>query len=389
MALALALAACGSEGGTSAGASDTEAADTAASDTTSDDTAGADTGATCAAEDCLYRPAATYDVAEALTPGPISYVDVLGYERSVAVAIHRPLGAPSPAPVVVLSHGGAQGKTDPLKSMDQWAPTLAKAGYVAIAIAHPGRAAPVYTELCAELEVSTDIPCEAKIDWDRPHDVARVLDWLEEKAGAGGPYEGQLDLDHVAYMGHSAGAGCALMMAGAGRNYVCAQAFGHDQGTVAACEADDLQVLRDDRVDVAVALSPQGPGAAGFMTESFATVEVPLFTGTGASDGDPGEPDNRRGVYDALPASASGLEYTRLFVDDPGAKHTLFEAELDACERVEGATTARCAEMRTWLYSAVIAFLDHHVRGRDEAEAWLRSDALETASGGTVTFEVK
>ncbi|TNF23543.1 MAG: hypothetical protein EP329_27295 [Deltaproteobacteria bacterium] len=377
-------------GGSAETAHDTFTADTAAVDAT--DTAGDDAGGTCADGDaagCLYRPAITYEVAEPLTFEGITYTDVLGEERSVAVAVYRPIDAPSPAPVVVLSHGGAGGKTDPLRSMDQWAPVLARAGYVAVAIAHPGRDQDAYDRLCEALSVPDTIPCAVKIDWDRPHDVTRVLDWIEEQAAAGGPLEGRVDLTRLAHLGHSAGAGCAVMMSGAGRNYVCDQPYGNDQGAVVACDAADLVVLRDPRVAVAVALSPQGPGAAGFMTESFATVAIPLFTGTGAADGDDGEPDNRRGVYDALASSASGLDSTRLFVDDRAAKHTLFEGEIDACAGVAGATEARCREMRSWIFAAAVAFLDWHVRGREAAAAWLRSGDLATASAGTVTWETK
>jgi len=68
----------------------------------------------------------------------LTFTDIIGDTRNVNSAIYRPLDAPTPLPVLLLSQGGASGKTDPLKSMESWAPLLAKAGYLAVAIAHEG-----------------------------------------------------------------------------------------------------------------------------------------------------------------------------------------------------------------------------------------------------------
>lgn len=129
------------------------------------------------------------------------------------------------------------------------------------------------------------IPCGIELDWENPHDIARVLDWLEEKSPTGGPLAGRIDLAHVAHLGYSAGARATVMMAGVSRNYVCGQPLQRDQGSVVPCDESDLVDLRDDRIDVALAFSPQAPGWSGFMTESFAGARIPLFTATGANDG--------------------------------------------------------------------------------------------------------
>ena len=77
--------------------------------------------------DCLYFPAANYG----FTPFERStfYTDTAGDQREVRVLIRQPLGAPAPMPVVVWSHGGADGKSSPATSMVEWSETTARAGY--------------------------------------------------------------------------------------------------------------------------------------------------------------------------------------------------------------------------------------------------------------------
>lgn len=368
---------------------DVGATNNTTNNTTGDAGQDAETDTATACTDCLYAPDQTYMVGAPATFDTLSYNDVLGQERRLAIAIYRPMGMTESAPLILLSHGGATGKTDPLKSMDKWAPTFAAAGYIAVAIAHPGRSDASYDALCAEVGfTSTAIMCAVKIDWDRPFDVAVVLDWLEARTAVGEPLEGRIDWTKVGHAGHSAGAGAAEMLAGVSRNYICAQPFGYNQGTVVPCDAADLVATPEARVKAVLALSPQGPGQSGFMTEGYANVAVPLLMATGANDGDPGEPDNRKGVYDAIAASASGHDFGRIYLEDQGAKHTLFEAETDACVDT-GATLVHCEEMRGWLLSVGVAWFDGHLRGDSRAIEWLQSGNFQRATGGVGTLELK
>jgi predicted dienelactone hydrolase len=323
---------------------------------------------------CLYRPAQTYDVMPSFLED-VTYKDVLGETRTVPIAVYRPKSTPLPAPVVVLSHGGAGGKTAPTKSMDKWAAVVAGAGYIAVAIAHAGRSEQDYAALCEHLKVPETIQCAIKINWDRPHDIGAVLDWLERKSTEA-PWKGVLDLSRIAHVGHSAGAGAGQMLGGVPRNFICAQPFGLGQGTVVACEAKHLVPLRTARIDAVLALSPTGPGSEGFMTESFSGLAVPLLMASGTNDGDPGEPANRVAAWDLYPPG----QRWKLYIEDPGAQHTLFEGETDACVKV--APAARCRAMRGWLFSTGLAFLDAKLRSDDRARAWLDSGHVGVASGG-------
>ena len=385
--LLLPVTACGDDAPrrSDAAGGDTALGDTgadAAADAVAADTAQADTSATlCSPSDraaCLYRPSATYPFTTTRVDG-LTYTDVTGATRNVNVAVYRPTGAPTPMPVVLLSHGGADGKTNPLQSMEHWAPVFAAAGYLAVAIAHEGRDDASYEALCAALEVSTANPCGLKIGWDRPHDVDRVLTWLAEQAVTP-PLAGQIDLDRIAHVGHSAGAGAAMMSVGATRNYVCGLPFGFESDTQ-DCQVADLVSLAKPEIDVAVALSPQGPGSDGFMEESYATVTRPMLMATGANDGDEGEPASRVALW---PLLAAGDKH-KVYIDDPGAKHTLFEGDTQAC--VPLASENKCAAMRDSVFSAALAFVDAHLRASAAAAAWLASDQLETAGGGIIDLE--
>lgn len=327
---------------------------------------------------CLYRPAATYEVGTTTVEG-LTYTDLTGAARNVNIAVYRPKDAPQPMPVIVLSHGGADGKTNPLKSMDAWAPLFAKAGYVAIAIAHEGRDGASQDALCAAVGVQAGIQCGLKINWDRPHDVDRVLAWLTEQAQKP-ELQGALDLSRMAHVGHSAGAGAAMMSGGVKRNFVCAQPFGVVDPQQACSEAD-LVSFAKPAIDVVVALSPQGPGSDGFMEASYGFADRPMLMATGAADGDPGEPENRLALF---PLLAPGDKH-KLYLDDPGAQHTLFEGTTEACEKA--ATPARCAQMIELVSSTGLAFIDAHLRNDAKAKAWLASDALVTAGGGLATLE--
>ncbi len=377
------------------GADDTQApadttadtADTSAPDTNGDTRDGSDTTAevvnACGPDDraaCLYRAAQEFEVQVVEVEG-LTYADIIGDTRNVNIAIYRPIDAPTPMPVILLSHGGATGKSDPLKSMESWAHYLAKAGYLAVAIAHEGRLDASYAEVCTALNVNPDHPCGIKVSWDRPNDVARVITYLQESATTP-QYEGVMDLTKIAHVGHSAGAGAALMSVGATRNYRCALPFGFtdpDQD----CQVADLVSQQHDLIDVAVSLSPQGPGTEGFMEESYTSVGRPVLMASGANDGDEGEPETRSRIYELLPAGDKAF----LWVEDQGAKHTLFEGSIDAC--VPLASAQKCEAMRNAIFTTALAFLDSHLRNRAAARTWLGSSDLETAGQGLFDLNTK
>jgi hypothetical protein len=176
---------------------------------------------------CEYQPATTYTLDPPNLQQTIPYTDVTGAARSVNIEIRRPQGAPMPMPIVIWSHGGASGKVDPSGVGDEIAVPFVEAGYVGVFIAHPPRTGAEVDALCTQIGVTdcragvcaVDGDCAAvdddggrcvdglclhfkHLNWDRPHDVAAVIDWLE--AQAAGPWAGLIDTSKIVYAGHSA-----------------------------------------------------------------------------------------------------------------------------------------------------------------------------------------
>lgn len=334
-----------------------------------------------AGPDCLYFPAASYGFSPA--EHVASYTDAAGDLREVRFLLRLPLGAPSPMPVVVWSHGGADGKRDPATSMTEWSDTTARAGYLTVSIAHTHREPAARRRLCGAIGIADDAACTnfKYLNWDRPHDIRAVLDAIDSLAA--GEYRGQIDTRRIAVGGHSAGSGGALTVAGAERVYGGAP--------IAAADPRPIAFL---------AFSPQQPGSEGFFDtrfesprHSWAGVDRPVLAATGDGDStcnpgpEPGScigdtPFGRRTGFFRMPAD--GGKY-QLYLRDAEAFHTLFELNAARCAELQ-VDPRRCSEMIRWLSSTGLAFLDAHLRQLPAARQWLQSERITAASGGVAEW---
>jgi len=315
--------------------------------------------------DCLYAPA-TYPL-EPIIEVTLVDPDRIGGPREVPIAIRYSLAAPRPMPVVVWSHGGATGKTDPTLALEHWATAAAEAGYLSIAIAHEWRADPSLFDLCAFF-VMDGLGCSLfkHLNYDRPLDISLVIDEVVEMSGRA-PWRGRIDADRIAVGGHSAGAGGTLMIDGAPRD------INHTEVRLA-----------DSRPIAFLAFSPQAPGSEGFTEAGYGEIARPTLIGTGRGDEDPPDTaDGRSSVFDLV---QPGDKY-RIFIEDPEAIHTIYELSTDNC----AITTPleRCEEFRDWVKSAGLAFLDAYLRDDPDAQAWLASSDLDVASAGTAEWSTR
>ena len=333
---------------------------------------------------CLYVPAASHGFT--LLEHSIFYADRTGQPREVKLLMRQPLGATLPMPVVIWSHGGAEGKRDAATSMAEWSELSARAGYLGISIAHVPRDEASRALLCQSIGMDASA-CRvfSHLNWDRPHDIRAVLDELDRLAVTP-PLRGQIDTGKVAVGGHSAGSGGAQTVAGAKRNFV-----------------GSAGVLSDPRPIAFLAFSPQQPGSSGFFdtrfrhpSHSWIDMQRPVLTATGDGDDScdpvptPGicvgdTPSGRRIGFQRMPAN--GNKY-HLYIHDSDAFHMLFELNAAKCPQMN-VDAAKCSEIVRWLSSAGLAFLDGHVRQLPAALQWLQSNRIEQASGGVAEWQRK
>jgi acetyl esterase/lipase len=313
---------------------------------------------------CLYAP----------TPLPIELLEVtatdpdrVGGPRTLNVAIRFSRMASQPMPVVVWSHGGASGQTDAVGALDKWAIAAAEAGYLSVAIAHTPRDQAQRDALCAMLGFDAAGCATFKfLSYDRPLDISLVIDKLVTLSTQP-QFAVRFDIDRLAVGGHSAGAGGTLMVAGAAREI-----------------NQRSYVISDPRPVAFLAFSPQAPGSDGMTTGGYSRVVRPTLIGTGRGDHDPPDTaDGRASVFDLIQPGNKA----RIFVEDDTAIHTIFALETDNCAR--NTSLAHCEEMRDWVKSAGLAFLDAHVRGRLAALNWVASNRIEIASGGVAEWSTR
>ncbi|NBC17312.1 MAG: hypothetical protein GVY18_08380 [Bacteroidetes bacterium] len=308
---------------------------------------------------CHYRPAATY--ATGLDTVTVIDTERAAGPRRIPLAIRYPKDAEGPRPVVLWSHGGARGHRNPVSSGAEWGEVFARAGYVSVHLAHRPRDRASREALCRHLGAATQADCQTfkYLNYDRPHDVRRVLDYLEEIAKRP-PFQHRLDLDRIAMAGHSAGAGATMMLAGAERTY-----FGTPT------------VLDDARLRAFLAFSPQGPGEEQFHEQSWDHIDRPMLLATGAGDVTSGStPENRRAPFTLMPPGDKYL----LYLDHPGARHTLFNLKDRQC--LDDAAPTTCRVMLDGLRTTALAFLDAYLLDRPAAHTWLASRQITTGTTG-------
>ena len=299
---------------------------------------------------------------------PMVDPDRLGQpDRPVPVAVRWSPSAPQPMPVVVLSHGGAFGHVNPRGALDEWAEVVAHHGYLAVAIAHTPRTDIERIVLTMNLGGTLPQCREFKhLNYDRPLDFVHVVEALAE-LGEAPPWAGVFDLSSVAYLGHSSGSGAAMMVAGAGREYM---------------PGLGLAFAEDRRPTAFVALSPEGAGDDGFQPTSWDAVDRPVLMCTGARDGD--APHERRDPFEYMPGGDKYL----FWIEHAGAQHTVFEGDTRACFAAVHDQTV-CDDMQAWLGSVIRAFLDAYLREDPAAVAYLAGESVVEASDGVVEWDRK
>ncbi|MEZ5360917.1 MAG: hypothetical protein R2748_00905 [Bryobacterales bacterium] len=292
-----------------------------------------------------------------------------GFERTIEVIVEEPLGADGKLPAVVWMHGGAGGGTP--ESLEEWRGVTARGCYLSVTIGHAWPGPAQAEKLCEWMGRTFPDDCgEAKqgqvklLNLARPFDLRATLDYLLRE------WAERIDPERIAVGGHSAGAGAALMAAGAARRY-----------------EERVETFADPRPRAFLAFSPQGPGSDGMFAGSFDGIDRPVLIGTGAGDTTGGEQaEDRVAVFDEL----TGPDQYLLYVDDESAPHGRFGLGLAKCASIGGPVADEdCDRVIGWLSTAALRFLDAYLRGSGEARTWLQEDGIGRETGGVVRVNAK
>ena len=297
--------------------------------------------------------------------------DLTGRELPLLVRI--PEGA-GPFPLVVWSHGGGF-KANGHHLSTRWGEAFARHGYAVLHIAHIPLTTEAGTALCehggvppAECTPDGDEDTTGLIAMVKTRDVIAVLDALpaiaDEMVAAG---DAAVDLDRVAIAGWSAGSRAPLIT--------------HGAVFLPSPSAAPLS-MPHALPKAAIALSPIGPGYAGFFdtgTENtWQGTRGPIFVATGDNDVKPTKPDltgaDRRIAFEKQPADGSRwLLYSGL---SPGVGgHSTFN--LDDL----GSSDERVARFSRALRSSALAFLDATLNDDAAATEWLATTNASVLAG--------
>jgi len=136
----------------------------------------------------------------------VVYTDIMGSERRTEITVRCPDGKPGPWPVLIVAHGGGDGRNDVGASrgaMSQWGEWGAQHGYPAIAPAFRARTGEDRERLCTYLKMNaTQCAASDGPAWDRPFDMKAILDEVERLSREGAV---RVDLNRIGVLGHSAG----------------------------------------------------------------------------------------------------------------------------------------------------------------------------------------
>lgn len=264
-------------------------------------------------------------------------------ERIVPFKLYMPRQTDSPAPVVIFSHGlGGSRHAAPYLGH-----ALARAGYFAFFIQHPGSDASILEGAESHEEIQQRMQAAIKVPGnmvDRFSDLPFVLDQLT-RMNETTKLAGKLDLGRIGMIGHSYGARSTMAAAG--------QSFGFF-GTK----------FKDPRIKVGVPLSPNVTVGRGQSLEGiYDNIDIPLLHVTGSGDGMMGDEDfdpmTRTLPYQTITAHDQYL----LMLD--GASHSTFSGREDDGDG---------GEVKDVIALLVVLFMNAHLRGDVAAYDELRED---------------
>lgn len=266
-------------------------------------------------------------------------------KRDVPVRVYLPEPGP-PTPLVVFSHGLGGTRENNAYLGEH----LAKRGYTALFLQHPGsdeavwRDVPVGRRWAEMRKAASGQNLKLRVE-----DAKFALDYA--LGGKSKALTGRIDGENVGVSGHSFGAVTTQALGGQKLAFI---------GTA----------YSDPRVTACVLYSPSPSNVGGSAAEQFGAVRLPWMLMTGTNDG--GEiagiqPVDRLRVFPALPP---GNKYEVVL---HGAEHSAFSERL-----LPGDREARNPNHHRVILALTTAFWDVYLRQDGQAERWLTGDGPST-----------
>lgn len=264
--------------------------------------------------------------------------------RSIPVRVYLP-SSPSPAPVVLFSHGLGGSRAGSVYLADHWSAR----GYVCVFIQHPGSDVSVWKDKqLGERMRALREAANVKNFLLRVKDVPAVLDQLDRwNQTEGNSIKGRLDLNRVGIAGHSFGAITAEAVSG--------QSFGRRHISFV-----------DERIKAAIMFSPSSPLRGGSLEEAFGRVKIPWMLMTGTRDVSIIGGTTAQARLAVFPALPGGGKYELVLHD---AEHSAFTDR-----PLPGDSTTRNPNHHRAILALSTAFWDAWLRGDASARAWLDGD---------------
>ena len=283
-------------------------------------------------------------------------------EREIPIRIYYPQGQ-GPFPVLVYSHGlGGSYKTK-----RYLADFLTSHGFVCIHLTHYGSDSSLIDlskpmeEIIKTLRKAVTI----KSMVDRPKDISKILDSLEQLETVYPELKGKMDKDNIGLHGHSFGALTTLLIAGAFQQ-----------------EAKSLGgPFLDPRPKAFIAMSPQGPRPGVDPKEIYSSVTRPFMSMTGNEDTDQIQPnrtaESRTIPYHNMPP---GDKYLAWII---GGHHSTFgDPRPTQTEQPD-------PMHHKYIKILHLAFWNAYLKDSKEAKAFLTDKKIETISNHIVEFSCR
>lgn len=265
-------------------------------------------------------------------------------ERTIPIRVYLPNEESSP--VVLFSHGLGGSRMNNSYLGEHWS----SHGYAVVYLQHIGSDESVWKDIPRKERMdSLKNAASAKNAVARFGDVSAVLDALEKwNSEPENALHGKFDLTRVGMSGHSFGANTTQGVSGQsfnwGRNFT------------------------DERIDAAVAFSPNSPGLGRKADRAFRDVQIPWLLMTGTKDlarVGKATVETRLAVFPALP---EGDKYELVF----------HEGEHHAFSDGGGRNKKRNPNHHPAILAISLAFWDTYLLEHEEAGDWLQTGGPES-----------